>query len=59
VTVGAVHRVALSVQQLNAAEAAVNRLTEKQLQLSRRLVELSTGRRIGTIQVGVCENSGG
>ena len=42
-TVAAIHGFALSVEYLDAAETAVDRFAEKQLQLMRRLVELGAG----------------
>jgi hypothetical protein len=38
---------------LDAAEAAVHGFAELQLELRRGLIEVSAGRRVGAVQVGV------
>ena len=53
VAVAPIHGIALCVQQLDPAEAAVDGLAEKQLQLPRRLIALRPRRRFGPLEVGM------
>jgi len=53
VAVTPIDGVTLRIQQLDAAEAAINRFAEKELQLPRRLVELRARGGLGALQIGV------
>src|ERR1700682_4376560 len=48
-----IDRLTLRIQELHAAEAAVDRLAEKELQLTWRLIELRAGRRVGSLEIGM------